>query len=65
MSKKEIEKIIHHKKLLDNCIDYLWEIWNNESLEDIKKGFEKLGFNDEDLEDFGILEEINYLKEEL
>lgn len=65
MTKKEVKMILHNKELLDNCISYLWEIWNNESVDDIERYFRRLGFNDEDLEDFGINDTIKEIKEEL
>lgn len=53
----------HFEQLLINCISYLWEIWNNEDRETIKKSFERLGFSNEDMEYFDINEELLYIEE--
>ena len=57
-----IEELKHHEKLLYSLIDYLWEIWNNTSTDEIRTIFKRLGFTDEDLEVLGIEEELEYIK---
>lgn len=59
----ERTQVNHFEDLLNNMIDYLWEIWNNEDVDYIEKSFKKLGFTDNDLEYFGIKEELLYIKE--
>lgn len=54
----------HYEELFSNCIAYLWEIWNNESAEDIEKAFRQLGFTDQDLLDFDISYELEIIKRE-
>ena len=55
----------HYEELLNNCIGYLWGIWNNEDLDTIEKHFKRLGFTDKDLEYFYISTEIEDLKKEI
>lgn len=45
---ERIEELKHNEELLYNCINYLWEIWNNEDADTILKSFKKLGFTDKD-----------------
>ena len=61
---ERIEQLKHFESLLGNCINYLWEIWGNESCEDIEKSFKRLGFNEEDLGYWYIREELDRITEE-
>jgi len=61
---KRIEELKHNEYLLGNCISYLWEIWNNESCDDILNNFKRLGFNDEDLLYWEISTELEQIKRE-
>ena len=54
----------NQEQLLLNCIGYLFEIWNNESVEDIRKSFERLGFTKEDMDYYGINEDLHYIEED-
>lgn len=60
---KQYEKS-NQEQLLLNCIGYLFEIWNNESVEDIRKSFERLGFTKEDMDYYGINEDLYYIEED-
>lgn len=61
---ERIEELKHQEYLLGSCICYLWEIWENENLDAIERGFRRLGFTDKDLEYWEIKQEIESLKEE-
>lgn len=54
----------NQEQLLLNCIGYLFEIWNNESVEDIRKSFERLGFTKEDMDYYEINEDLHYIEED-
>ena len=61
-----MEKLKHYEEIINNIISYLWEIWNNESLDDIEKMFiDNFGFTKEDMKNFYIQQEIEYLKQEI
>lgn len=60
-----IEQLKHEEELLGNVINYLWEIWGNKDLDEIAKGFERLGFTEEDLDYWYITEEIDRIKLEI
>ena len=61
-----MEKLKHYEEIINNIISYLWEIWNNESLDDIEKKFiDNFGFTKEDMKNFYIQQEIEYLKQEI
>ena len=53
----------HYEELLDSCIGYLWEIWNNIDIDTIKENFERLGFTKEDMDNFYITQELEYIEE--
>ena len=55
-----IEELKHFEILLCNCINYLWELWDNEDVETIKKSFENLGFTKDDMDYWEINEDLNY-----
>lgn len=59
-----IEQLKHFEMLLSNCISYLWEIWNNEDTDTIRKSFERLGFSNEDMKYWEIEEELRYIESE-
>ena len=61
---KKIEQLQHTEMLLGNCISYLWEIWNNEDVETIKKSFENLGFTKEDMDYWEIEEDLHNIEED-
>lgn len=54
----------HQEQLLLKCIGYLFEIWNNESTDDIRKSFERLGFTKEDMDYYEINEDLYYIEED-
>lgn len=60
-----IEQLKHEEELLGNVINYLWEIWGNKDLDEISKGFSRLGFTEEDLDYWYITEEIDRIKTEI
>ena len=60
---KQYEKN-NQEQLLLNCISYLFEIWNNESVEDIRKSFERLGFTKEDMDYYEINEDLYCIEED-
>lgn len=57
------EQLKHFDYLLCNCIGYLWEIWHNEDRFTILQSFKNLNFNEEDLQYFGIYEDLKELGE--
>ena len=60
---KQYEKN-NQEQLLLNCISYLFEIWNNESVEDIRKSFERLGFTKEDMDYYENNEDLYCIEED-
>ena len=60
---KQYEKN-NQEQLLLNCISYLFEIWNNESVEDIRKSFERLGFTKEDMDYYETNEDLYCIEED-
>lgn len=62
---KRVEQLKYFEMLLSNCIGYLWEIWSNEDTDTIKKSFKRLGFREEDLDYWGISEELKDIEEEI
>lgn len=67
MGEKEllrVEELKHHEELLGNCIEYLWEIWNNEDADTIEKSFRRLGFTDNDLLWWDISYELEIIERE-